>query len=127
MFHGRPVILVVEDQTLIRMGAIDLVVFLGYEALAAKDADEAVRLLESRADVDLVFTDVEMPGTMDGIVLSHHIRARWPRIGLIVVSGRTVVDVDSLPRGSRFFAKPYSVDEIAAAFALMLAGSGPAC
>ena len=67
MNNGIAVVLIVEDSAIIRMGAVDLVLSAGYEALEACDADEAIRILESRDDVDLVFTDVQMPGTMDGI------------------------------------------------------------
>ena len=59
MNNGKAVVLIVEDSTLIRMGAVDLVLAAGYEALQASDADEAIRLLESRDDIDLVFTDVQ--------------------------------------------------------------------
>lgn len=86
MRNGKPVILVVEDSALIRMGAVDLVLHAGYEALEACDADAAIRILEVRNDIDLVFTDVQMPGTMDGIKLSHYIRDRWPPVKLIVAS-----------------------------------------
>jgi CheY-like chemotaxis protein len=74
MFNGKAVILVVEDSALIRMSAVDLVLSAGYEALEARDADEAIGILEARADIDLVFTDVQMPGTMEGIKLAHYIR-----------------------------------------------------
>ena len=107
MNNGKAVVLVVEDSTIIRMGAVDLVLSAGYEALEASNADEAIRVLESRADVDLVFTDVQMPGTMDGIKLAHFIRDRWPPVKLIVASGNTILEESSLPAGSRFFAKPY--------------------
>ena len=79
MKNGKAVVLVVEDTALIRMSAVHLVLEAGYEALEASDADEAIRILESRSDIDLVFTDVQMPGSMDGIKLSHYIRDRWPR------------------------------------------------
>jgi CheY-like chemotaxis protein len=102
------------------MGAIDLVLSAGYEALEACDADEAIRILESRADVDLVFTDVQMPGTMDGIKLSHYIRERWPPVKLIVASGATILDESSLPVGSRFFSKPYNDHTITDAMARLL-------
>jgi len=85
--NGKSVVLVVEDNTIVRMGAIDLVLTAGYEALEARDADEAIRFLESRDDIDLVFTDVQMPGTMDGIKLSHYIRDRWPPVKIMVASG----------------------------------------
>jgi CheY-like chemotaxis protein len=92
MFNGKAVVLVVEDSAIIRMGAVDLVQSAGYEVLEASNADEAIRILESRADIDLVFTDVQMPGTMDGIKLSHYIRNRWPPVKLIVASGKAILD-----------------------------------
>lgn len=107
MNNGKAVVLVVEDSAIIRMGAVDLVLSAGYEALEAGDADEAIRILEARDDVDLVFTDVQMPGTMDGIKLSHYIRDRWPPVKLIIASGATILEESSLPVGSRFFSKPY--------------------
>ena len=126
MLNGKAVVLVVEDSTLIRMGAIDLVVNAGYEALEAKDADEAIRILESRADIDLVFTDVQMPGTMDGVKLAHYIRDRWPPVRLMVASGREIIEESSLPVGSKFFAKPYNDNAITDAMARLLAGDiGP--
>lgn len=91
MKNGRAVVLVVDDSALIRMGAVDLVQCAGYEALEAQDADEAIRILESRDDIDLVFTDVQMPGTMDGIKLAHYIRNRWPPVKLIVASGQAIL------------------------------------
>lgn len=120
MNNGKAVVLVVEDSTLIRMGAVDLVRAAGYEALEAADADGAIRVLESRDDVDLVFTDVQMPGTMDGIKLAHYIRNRWPPLSLIVASGAAIVEESSLPKGSSFFSKPYDDHAIADAMARLL-------
>ncbi|MGQ3215382.1 response regulator [Shinella sp.] len=120
MFNGKALILVVEDSALIRMSAVDLVLSAGYEALEARDADEAIRILESRADIDLVFTDIQMPGTMDGIKLAHYIRDRWPPVKLIVASGNAIIKESNLPTGSRFFAKPYQDHAIADAMARML-------
>lgn len=108
MTNRKAVILIVEDSPLILMGAVDLVLAAGYEALEATNADEAIRLLEARADIDLVFTDVEMPGTMDGLKLAHYIRNRWPPVKLIVASGRAIIEESQLPEGSRFFRKPYA-------------------
>jgi CheY-like chemotaxis protein len=125
MHNGKPVVLVVEDSTIIRMGAIDLVVSAGYEALEARDADEAIRILESRSDIDLVFTDVQMPGTMDGFKLSHYIRERWPPVKLLVASGKAILEESSLPAGSRFFSKPYDDHAITDAMARLLAGENP--
>ncbi len=122
MKNGKAVVLVVEDDALIRMGAVDLVQSAGYEALEATDADEAIRLLESRDDIDLVFTDVQMPGTMDGIKLSHYIRDRWPPVKIIVASGKAILEESSLPEGSWFFSKPYNDHAIADKMASMLSG-----
>ena len=112
----------VEDTAILRMEAVDRVQSAGYEALEANSADEAIRILEPRADIDLVFTDVQMPGTMDGIKLSHYLRNRWPPVKLIVVSGMAILDESSLPEGSRFFPKPYTNHAIADAMARLLSG-----
>ena len=100
-------ILVVEDDALIRLSAVDLVMSAGFEAVEAANADEAIRILEARQDIRLVFTDVEMPGTMDGIKLAHYIKRRWPPVLLIIASGRAIVQESDLPEGTRFFPKPY--------------------
>lgn len=120
MKNGRAVVLVVDDSALIRMGAVDLVQSVGYEALEAQDADEAIRILESRNDIDLVFTDVQMPGTMDGLKLAHYIRNRWPPVKLIVASGRAILEESSLPTGSHYFSKPYIDHAITDAMASLL-------
>ena len=122
MKNGKAVVLVVDDSAIIRMSAVDLVLSASYEALEAADADEAIRILESRNDIDLVFTDVQMPGTMDGLKLSHYIRDRWPPVKLIVASGATILEESSLPGGSRFFSKPYDEHTITDAMALLLSG-----
>lgn len=125
MKNGKPVVLVVEDSAIIRMSAVDLVLSAGYEALEAGDADEAIRILEARDDIDLVFTDVQMPGTMDGIKLSHYIRDRWPPVKLIVASGAAIVEESMLPAGSRFFPKPYDDLTITEAMQRMLSSENP--
>lgn len=112
MPKAKAIILVVEDDAIIRMGALDLIERAGFGALQASSADEAIKILEARRDIHLVFTDVEMPGTMDGIRLSHYIRDRWPPIKLIVASGRTIVEQSSLPEGAHFFGKPYNETDL---------------
>jgi CheY-like chemotaxis protein len=124
MKNGIAVVLVVEDSPVIRMGAVNLVTDAGYEALEARDADEAIQILEARGDIDLVFTDVNMPGSMDGLKLTHYIRERWPPVKLIVASGAAILEESKLPGGSRFFSKPYSDHDIADAMARLLAGEG---
>jgi CheY-like chemotaxis protein len=114
-------VLVVEDEPIILMLAVSIVEDAGYEALEARSADEAVRILETRSDVRIVFTDIEMPGSMDGLTLAQAIRGRWPPIELILTSGRTAIRDEDMPDRSRFFAKPYQPAEIAEALRQMAA------
>jgi CheY-like chemotaxis protein len=108
----RPVVLVVEDESLIRLNALAMVEEAGFEAIAASDADDAIRILERRNDIRAVFTDVQMPGSMDGIRLARVVRHRWPPVALIVTSGRTNVLESDLPTGGRFLKKPYEPMQI---------------
>ena len=82
------VILVVEDEELARLIIADYLKDAGFTVLESSNAEDALALLEGRSDVRAVVLDVVMPGTMDGIALAHRIYQRWPRIGLLVVSGR---------------------------------------
>jgi CheY-like chemotaxis protein len=110
------VVLVVEDEPLMLMDALELVTEAGFEAIGTKNADEAIRILESRNDIRIVFTDVNMPGSMDGIKLAHAVRHRWPPIEIIVTSGLTLANVQELlPERGIFFPKPYTPAQIAAA------------
>jgi len=110
----RPVVLVVEDENLVRMSALEMVQEAGFEAIAASDADEAIRILESRGDIRAVFTDIQMPGSMDGLRLARVVRDRWPPVALIVTSGQTMVPESDLPTGGRFLQKPYAPMQIKA-------------
>ena len=118
---SRPVVLVVEDQPIIRFNAVELVNQAGYEAVGAINADEAIRILEERTDIKVVFTDIEMPGTMDGMKLAHYVRERWPPIHLLIVSGRAIKTEGSLPANTRFFSKPYEDTSIVAELKRLLA------
>jgi CheY-like chemotaxis protein len=112
----RLVVLVVEDEPLMLMDALDVVTEAGFQAIGAKNADEAIRILEGRADIRVVFTDVNMPGSMDGIKLAHAVRDRWPPIEIIVTSGLTVENVQELlPERGIFFPKPYTPAQVASA------------
>jgi CheY-like chemotaxis protein len=116
---SRPVVLVVEDEPLQRMMAVDLVLDAGFDVVEAWSADEAVSILESRSDIRILFTDVDMPGSMDGLKLAAAIRDRWPPIEIIVTSGHIrMPDVD-LPDRSVFFAKPYDAAKVTAQRTLM--------
>ncbi len=112
----RPVVLVVEDEPLMLMDALNLVKDAGYEPIGAKDADEAIRILENRNDIRVVFTDVNMPGSMDGIRLAHAVRNRWPPIEIIVTSGLTLANPEELlPERGIFFPKPYTPAQVTTA------------
>ena len=104
-----PVVLVVEDDWLLRLIAVEIVEDAGLVAIEAANADEAIAILECRADIALIFTDVDMPGSMDGLRLAHAVRRRWPPIKIIIVSGKTHLSNADLPSDTRFFSKPYSV------------------
>src|SRR5829696_3695600 len=110
----RPVVLVVEDELLIRTVAIDMVEQGGFQAIAASDADEAIQILESRNDIRAVFTDVHMPGSMDGMRLASVVRDRWPPVALIVSSGQMNILEGDLPTGGRLLRKPYEAAQIEA-------------
>jgi CheY-like chemotaxis protein len=118
---GKPVVLVVEDEPLLRMAAVDMVESAGFDAIEAADATEAVRILESRDDIRIVFTDVEMPRGMDGLRLAAAIRDRWPPIQIIVTSGLAKFAAAQLPENSVFFAKPYSEAQLVATMHRMTA------
>jgi CheY-like chemotaxis protein len=100
------VVLVVEDEMLLRMRAVDMVEDAGYICVEARDADEAVAILESRSDIALLFTDIQMPGSMDGLGLAHSVHDRWPPIKIILVSGQLKLASIDIPVNSRFFGKP---------------------
>jgi DNA-binding NtrC family response regulator len=106
-------VLVVEDEPLIRMDATDMVLAAGFEAIEAANADEAVAILEARKDICVVFTDIDMPGSMDGLKLAAAVAKRWPPIKLILTSGHIRVSSDQMPAGGRFFPKPYRERDIA--------------
>jgi CheY-like chemotaxis protein len=96
----------------LRMRAVDMVEDAGYTVLEALDAAEAVAILESRSDVALMCTDIQMPGQMDGLGLAHAVHARWPAIRIIVVSGQLSLPNIDLPPRSRFLGKPLDAGEV---------------
>ena len=108
------VVLIVEDEMLLRMRAVDMVEDAGYTPLEALDAAEAVAILESRSDVALICTDIQMPGQMDGVGLAHAVHRRWPAIKIIVVSGQLKLQNLDLPPHSRFLGKPLNAGDVIA-------------
>jgi len=117
------IVLVVEDEMLLRMRAVDMVEDAGYTSVEAVDADEAVAILESRSDIALLFTDVQMPGSMDGLKLAHTVHKRWPPIKIILVSGQLKLDTVEIPIDSRFFGKPLEAGEMIAQMQKMIGPS----
>src|ERR1700694_5156934 len=108
-----PVVLVVEDELLLRMDAVDMIAAAGFEVVEAANADEAIEVLKARPDINVVFTDIQMPGSMDGLKLARAVRGRWPPIKIVATSGQIDLREADLPEGGRFLPKPYSQIEIA--------------
>lgn len=99
-------VLVVEDEALIRLAISDELEDQGFVVFSASNADEAIKLIEHHPEIAVVFTDIEMPGTMDGMKLAAFVRDRWPPIKIIVTSGR-VNPQGGLAEDISFLAKPY--------------------
>lgn len=118
----KPVVLVVEDEPILRMMALDLVDDAGLEAVEAASAVEAARILENRPDIRLVFTDIDMPDRDDVLKLAAAIPERWPRVRLIITSGKREPGIDALPERGVFFAKPYRRSEVVTAIRSLAAG-----
>lgn len=115
-----PVVLVVEDEMLLRMRAVDMVEDAGYVPVEAVDADEALAILQSRADIALLFSDIQMPGSMSGLQLALAVHERWPRIKIILASGQLKLSKSEIPENSRFFGKPLDSVEMVAEMREML-------
>jgi two-component system, response regulator PdtaR len=116
-----PTVLIVEDEFIIALSAAEAMRKAGFETLEASNADDAVAILERRSDIDVVFTDIRMPGSMDGLRLAHCVRDRWPPMKIIVTSGHHVCRDGDLPAGGLFIAKPYSDQTLAMALERLLA------
>ena len=117
----KQIVLVVEDEPLLLLNACDVVRDAGFDPVWASNADEAIRILEARSDICIVFTDVDMPGSMDGIKLAAAVRGRWPPIEFLVVSGFRDIELSELPDHSRFFSKPYDSQKVMDALVEMAA------
>ncbi|MDB6147444.1 MAG: signal transduction histidine kinase [Spartobacteria bacterium] len=107
-----PNVLIVEDEMILRMRAVDIVEDAGFCPVEAINADEALAILESRSDISLLFTDIQMPGSMDGLKLAHAVHDRWPAIKIILVSGQVKPSDAEKPADSRFFGKPLGVAQM---------------
>jgi len=109
-----PNVLVVEDEMILRMRAVDIVEDAGFNPVEAINADQAIAILESRSDISLLFTDIQMPGSIDGLKLAHAVHDRWPSIKIILVSGQVKPPDTERPTDSRFFGKPLAVERMIA-------------
>ncbi|MFS2154626.1 response regulator [Rhizobium sp. Rhizsp42] len=105
----RDIVLVVDDEPLVRMLAVEVAQEAGFEVLEASNADEAVILLETVPGIRILMTDVDMPGSMDGLKLAAAVRDRWPPVEIIVVSGMQRPRIHELPERAIFFDKPYDI------------------
>jgi CheY-like chemotaxis protein len=119
----RAVVLVVEDEPLLRMYAVSIVEDAGLEAIEASNADQAIAILERNANIRIIFTDIDMPGSMDGLKLAKAVRNRWPPVEIILTSGHVRVEHSDIPERGRFFPKPYNADDITHALHQLSGGS----
>ena len=108
-------VLVVEDEFWVMMSITADLIAEGYDVLTASNADKAIEILESRNDIETIFTDIEMPGSMDGLKLAQAVRYRWPPVNIVIASGKRPRDND-LPKNIGFVAKPYEANDVLNAF-----------
>jgi CheY-like chemotaxis protein len=113
-------VLVVEDEALILLDIVFQLEAEGFKTYEASNADAAIAILNAHPDIRLIFTDIDMPGSMDGLKLAAAVRDRWPPVKIIVTSGRHLVGADEMPEGSLFFRKPYDHGAIALSMRAML-------
>lgn len=112
LIKPRICVLVVEDETFVRMDTVEMLSAAGFDVAEAANADEAIQILERNPKIQLLFTDIDMPGSMDGLKLAAAVRKRWPPVKIIATSGHFNVQAGDLPTDARFFAKPYQPEEI---------------
>jgi DNA-binding NtrC family response regulator len=107
------VVLIVEDDFLLRLDAMQMLEEAGFKVVEAADSDQAILILEARPDINVMFTDIDMPGSLDGMKLAHAVRGRWPPIKIIATSGHFKISSGDLPAGGRFIPKPYNFKYVA--------------
>ena len=105
-------VLIVEDEPLIALAILESLMEQGYGVLTALDADEAIRLLETDPNIRTVFTDIEMPGSMNGLRLAAAVRDRWPPVNIIITTGRKRPEKEQMPASSLFIPKPYLPEQV---------------
>lgn len=105
-------VLLVEDEAIVRMNTADILSDMGFAVIEAANADQALEILAKRVDIAIVFTDVNMPGSMDGLKLAKAVRDRWPPVKLIITSGFVDPAELDIPPGGRFIPKPYAPQQL---------------
>jgi CheY-like chemotaxis protein len=109
---GKPVVLIVEDEFLSRMSAAEMISGGGFDVVEVENADQAIEILQKRADIKIVFTDIRLPGSMDGLKFARYVRGKWPPIKIIATSAHLAVTQNDLPDGGMFVPKPYTSNRI---------------
>lgn len=120
MSEPEPKVLVVEDEALLLFSIADDLKDAGFDVLEATNADEAIEILMANPEIRLLFTDIDMPGSMDGLKLSAMVRNRWPPVRIIVTSGKQRPETSALPENGMFIPKPYAARQVATAMREML-------
>lgn len=108
-------ILIVDDEPLIALALAEDLEDQGYSTCLASDAADAIAILESNGDISIVFTDIDMPGSMDGLALASAVRNRWPPVEILITTGQTKPELNDMPDRSLFISKPYTVPQIVGA------------
>jgi CheY-like chemotaxis protein len=115
-----PTVLVVEDDLTMRLMAVKMIEVIGFRVIKAEDADEAIRLLNAHPEIRLVFTDINMPGSMDGLKLALYAAKRWPPLKFVIVSGGPFPLIEEMPDGAHFHRKPYQLAVIRESLSALL-------
>jgi len=123
MSPAKKTVLVAEDESLIRLITVEALADAGFHVIEVAHTDEALAVLKAdAAEINLLFTDINMPGSMNGLELAHHVHCVWPRVALLIASGKAQPTRTERPPGSRFLTKPYAVDEVVEHVAALVAG-----
>ena len=110
---AKPVILVVDDEPVIRLDAVGIVEDVGFVAFEAADGEEALEMIKAHPEISVLFTDINMPGPVDGLDLARRVHESWPAMQLVITSGRIVPAGRDIPDHGHFIAKPYQPRAVA--------------
>ena len=123
---GAATVLVAESEALVRLELSAQIRDMGMIVIMASDADETIAMLETHPEIEVLVTDIRMPGSLDGIRLAHHVRDRWPPVKIIVTSGLIGTELSQLPDGAIFLAKPHAPESLEGVLAQVMQISGSA-